>query len=129
MDPAIATYREALKNNPANTDAKLGLSDALAAKGIEVAGDSNNIAAAVPLEEAVTLDPRNDVAYAKLGELYDSRNDTSKARSNYEKALQINPELTTLYVPVGVTYLNGGEIAKAEYTLANAEKRLSLIHI
>lgn len=123
LDPAIATYREALKNNPANTDAKLGLSDALAAKGIEVAGDSNNIAAAVPLEEAVTLDPKNDVAYAKLGELYDSRNDTSKARSNYEKALQINPELTTLYVPVGVSYLNGGEIAKAEHTLANAEKR------
>lgn len=123
LDPAIATYREALKNNPANTDAKLGLSDALAAKGIEVAGDSNNIAAAVPLEEAVMLDPKNDVAYAKLGELYDSRNDGGKARLNYEKALQINPELTTLYVPVGVSYLNSGEIAKAEYSLANAEKR------
>ncbi len=123
LDPAIAAYREALKNNPANSDAKLGLSDALAAKGIEVAGDTNNIAAAVPLEEAVTLDPKNDVAYAKLGEIYDARNDASRARLNYEKALQINPELSTLYVPVGVSYLNGGEIAKAEYSLANAEKR------
>lgn len=123
IDPAIAAYREALKNNPQNDDAKLGLSDALAAKGIEVAGDTNNVAAATYLEEAVALDPKNDVAYAKLGEVYDARNDASKARLNYERALQINPELTTLYVPVGVSYLNGGEIAKAEYSLQNAEKR------
>jgi tetratricopeptide (TPR) repeat protein len=122
-DQAIATYREALKNNPANDDAKSGLSDALAAKGIEVAGDTNNAAAAVHLEEAVTLDPKNDVAYAKLGDIYDARNDATKARVSYEKALAINPELSTLYVPVGVSYLNGGEIAKAEYSLQSAEKR------
>lgn len=122
-DLAIATYRDALKNNPNNLDAKLGLSDALAAKGIEVAGDTNNRAAVVFLEEAVTLDPKNDVAYAKLGELYDAGNDAAKARLNYEKALQINPEFTTLYVPVGVSYLNGGEIAKAEFSMQNAEKR------
>ena len=123
IDPAIASYREALKNNPQNADAKLGLSDALAAKGIDVAGDTNNVAAATYLEEAVVLDPKNDVAYAKLGEVYDARNDSGKARLNYEKALQINPELTALYVPVGISYLNGGEIAKAEYSLQNAEKR------
>lgn len=123
IDPAIAAYREALKNNPQNDDAKLGLSDALAAKGIEVAGDANNITAATYLEEAVKLDSKNDVAYAKLGEIYDSQNDAPKARLNYERALQINPELTTLYVPVGISYLNGGEIAKAEYSLQNAEQR------
>lgn len=123
IDSAIATYREALKNNPQNAEAKLGLSDALAAKGIESAGDTNNIAAAPYLEEAVALDPNNDVAYAKLGEVYDAKNDASKARINYEKALQINPEFTTLYVPVGISYLNGGEIQKAEYSMQNAEKR------
>jgi tetratricopeptide (TPR) repeat protein len=123
IDPAIAAYREALKNNPQNDDAKLGLSDALAAQGIEVAGDANNIAAATYLEEAVKLDPKNDVAYAKLGEVYDARNDATKARFNYERALQINPDLTALYVPVGISYLNGGEIAKAEFSLQNAEKR------
>jgi len=122
-DQAIATYREALKNNPANADAKSGLSDALVAKGIDVAGDTNNAAAAVYLEEAVTLDPKNDVAFAKLGEIYDAKNDTAKARSNYEKALQINPELTAVYVPVGVSYLNSGDVAKAESALQNAEKR------
>jgi len=122
-DQAITTYREALKNNPKNEDAKLGLSDALAAKGIEVAGDTNNVASAVYLEEAVTHDPKNDVAFAKLGEVYDAKNDSTKARVNYEKALVINPELAALYVPVGVSYLNGGDIAKAESSLNNAEKR------
>jgi superkiller protein 3 len=123
IDPAIASYREALKNNPQNADAKLGLSDALAAKGIEVAGDTNNAAAAPFLEEAVALDSNNDVAYAKLGEVYDAKNDAGKARLNYEKALQINPDFTTLYVPIGVSYLDGGEIQKAEYSMQNAEKR------
>ena len=122
-DLAIATYRDALKNNPKNEDAKSGLSDALVAKGIDVAGSANNTAAIVYLDEAIVLDPANDVAFAKLGEIYDAKNDAPKARQNYEKALQINPELAALYVPVGVTYLNGGEIAKAEYSLQNAEKR------
>ena len=123
IDAAILAYRDSLKNNPKNDDAKLGLSDALAAKGIDSAGDTNNIGAAIYLEEAVTLDSKNDVAYAKLGEIYDAGSDPNKARLNYEKALQINPELTALYVPIGVSYLNGGEIAKAEYSLQNAEKR------
>jgi tetratricopeptide (TPR) repeat protein len=123
VDLAITTYREALKNNPQNEDAKLGLSDALAAKGIQVAGDTNNFAAAVYLDESIKLDPKNDVAYAKLGEIYDARNDDTRARLNYEKALQINPELKALYIPVGVSYINGGEIAKAEESLRNAERR------
>ena len=122
-DQAIAAYREALKNDPKNEDAKAGLSEALAAKGIDVAGDTNNPSAAVYLEEAVTLDPKNEVAYAKLGDLYDAKNDATKARLNYEKALEINPDLTALYVPVGMSYFNSGEIAKAENSLQNAEKR------
>ncbi|MEP6703548.1 MAG: tetratricopeptide repeat protein [Acidobacteriota bacterium] len=122
-DQAIAAYREALKNNPKNEDARSGLGDALVAKGIDTAGDVNNIGAAEYLEEAVALDPKNDVAYAKLGDLYDAKNDAAKARLNYEKALAINPELTAVYVPVGMAYLNAGEIAKAENSLQNAERR------
>lgn len=122
-DQAIAAYREALKSNPNNDDARSGLSDALVAKGIDVAGDTNNPAAIVYLDEAITLDPKNDVAHAKLGEIYGARNDDEKALLNYEKALAINPELSTLYVPVGVSYLNKGEVAKADVALQNAEKR------
>jgi tetratricopeptide (TPR) repeat protein len=123
IDQAIATYREALKNNPKNEDAATGLSDALVAKGTVVAGDTSNPAAIVYFDEAIKLDPKNDVAYAKLGELYDAKNDAANARSNYEKALQINPEMKALYVPLSVSYLNAGEIAKAESSMQNAEKR------
>ncbi|MEP7148729.1 MAG: tetratricopeptide repeat protein [Acidobacteriota bacterium] len=123
IDQAIATYREALKNDPNNADAKSGLSDALVEKGIEVSGDTNNVAAIVYLNEAVTLDPKNDLAFAKLGEIYDAQNDGDKARLNYEKGLAINPELAAVYVPLGVLYLDKGEIAKADNALQNAEKR------
>lgn len=123
IDLAITTYRESLKNNPKNEDAKLGLSDALAAKGTQVAGDSNDAAALPFLEEAVTLDPKNDVAYAKLGEIHEARNDVMKARTNYEKAVQINPDLSPVYVTLGASYLNSGDIARAETLLLEAEKR------
>ena len=123
VDRAIVDYREALRAVPTHANAKAGLSEALTAKGIESAGDTGNNAAVPYLTEAISLDPANDVAFAKLGEVYDANNDPAKARTNYEKALQINPELSSLYVPVGMNYVNGGEIAKAETAVQNAEKR------
>ncbi|HKP68780.1 MAG TPA: tetratricopeptide repeat protein [Pyrinomonadaceae bacterium] len=123
VDKAIVDYREALKAVPAHANAKAGLSEALTAKGIESAGDTANTAAVPFLTEAITLDPANDVAYAKLGEVYDANNDPAKALTNYEKALQLNAELASLYVPVGMNYVNAGEIVKAETAAQNAEKR------
>ncbi|MBK7393719.1 MAG: hypothetical protein IPI64_10540 [Chloracidobacterium sp.] len=94
-----------------------GLSNALTAKGIDVAGDTNNEAAIALFEEAVKYDKQNDVAYAKAGAIYDANGKNDKAALNYEKALAINPAYTMLYPPLGVAYLNNGEIAKAETTL------------
>ena len=123
IDRAIVDYREALRIEPTHANAKTGLSQALTAKGIETAGDTGSNAAIPMLEEAVKLDPKNDIAFAKLGEVYDANNDSTKALANYEKALQINPELPSIYVPAGVIYLSNGEIAKAEAAAQNAEKR------
>ena len=123
VNRAVVDYREALRIVPTHANAKAGLSDALTAKGIEAAGDTANNAAIPFLTEAISLDPANEVAYAKLGDVYDANNDPAKARTNYEKALQINPELASVYVPVGMNYLNSGEIAKAETAAQNAEKR------
>jgi len=78
IDRAIVDYREALRILPTHTEAKAGLSEALTAKGIETAGDTGNNAAVPFLTEAITLDPANDVAYAKLGEVYDANNDPAK---------------------------------------------------
>ncbi len=113
-DLAIKNYRDALVQNPKNTRATDGLSNALTAKGIEVAGDANNEAAITYFDEAVKIDKQNDVAYAKMGSIYDAKGQKSKAMVSYEKAIAINPDYTTLYAPLGLAYLDAGEIAKAE---------------
>lgn len=120
-DLAITNYRAALVQNPKNTRASDGLSNALTAKGIDVAGDANNMGAAPYFEEAVKLDKQNDVAYAKLGALYDTKGQGDKAIANYEKAIAINPDYSTLYAPLGLAYLDAGEIAKAESCLQKSE--------
>lgn len=118
---ATTNYREALKANPKNADAMTGLSEALTVKGVEIAGDTNNEAALPYLEEAAKNDPKNSVAFAKLGEVYDTKGANDKAVVNYEKALAIDPELTSLYVPLGLAYIESGDTAKAETYLAKAD--------
>jgi len=120
-DTAIATYRDALVQNPKNSRASEGLSNALTAKGIETAGDSNNQSALVYFNEAVKLDKQNDVAYAKIGAIYDAIGQKDKATANYEKALTINSEYTMLYPSLGLLYMDSGDIAKAESYLQKSE--------
>lgn len=120
-DTAIATYRDALVQNPKNSRASEGLSNALTAKGIETAGDSNNQSALIYFNEAVKLDKQNDVAFAKIGAIYEALGQKDKATANYEKALSINPEYTMLYPPLGLLYMDSGDIAKAEGYLQKAD--------
>ncbi|MEP6848044.1 MAG: tetratricopeptide repeat protein, partial [Acidobacteriota bacterium] len=121
VDGAIANYRQARKEYPKNTNAKDGLSDALTAKGITVAGDSGNLNGAEFLAEAVTLDPKDLAAYAKLGEIYDANDQNAKAIESYESALRIDPAFTEVYVPLGIAYFKAGEIAKADVYATKAE--------
>jgi len=122
IDQAITNFRDALVQNAKNARASEGLSNALTAKGIEVAGDANG-AAAIPLfDEAVKLDKQNDVAYAKLGAIHDARGDDEKAIANYEKALAINAEYTMLYPPLGIAYLEKDNLAKGEAALVKSER-------
>ena len=120
-DLAITNFRAALAQNPKNTRATEGLSNALTAKGIETAGDTNNEAAMPFFEEAIKFDKQNDVAYAKLGAIHDAKGRPDKAVANYEKAVAINPAFTSLYPPLGLAYLDKGEIAKAENYLQKSD--------
>jgi len=120
-DQAIVQYREAIKNNPKNTAAANGLSDALTAKGIDASGPSNSEAGVIYLDEAVKLDAKNDVAYAKLGEIFSSLEQSERAVTNYEKALTANPGFTDVYVPAGLAYLKMGNLAKAEEFATKAD--------
>jgi len=120
-DLAITNFRAALAQNPKNTRATDGLSNALTAKGIETASDTNNEAAMPFFEEAIKFDKQNDVAYAKLGAIHDAKGRPDKAAANYEKAVAINPAFTSLYPPLGLMYLDKGEIAKAENCLQKSD--------
>ena len=120
-DLAITNYRAALVQNPRNKRASDGLSDALTEKGIAAAGDANSESAIVYFDEAIKLDNKNDVAYAKLGSIYDGKKQTAKAILNYEKALAIDPTLGDINTALGLAYLDAGELAKAEACLAKAE--------
>jgi len=121
-DLALTNFRDALKQNAKNVRASDGLSNALTAKGIETAGDANSAAAIPYFEEAARLDPKNDVAFARLGAIYDQQGDDEKAISNYEKAVALNSEYKDLYPQLGIAYAERGEVAKAENHLRNAEK-------
>lgn len=117
---ATVSFRESLKNNPNNADAKVGLSEALTATGIETAGDSANEAAIPFFEEAAKLDPKNEVAFAKLGEIHDERGRNTDAIANYEKALAIDANFSSLYMPLGLAYAQAGNATQAENYLNKA---------
>lgn len=120
-DLAISNYRAALVQNQKNKRASDGLSNALTAKGIEAAGETNDPAAIVHFVEAVKWDTQNDAAYAKLGALYDASGDRAKAIDSYESALAINADYSMLYAPLGIDQIAAGEIAKAEEALRRSE--------
>lgn len=119
-DQAITNYRAAIAQNPKNTRATEGISNALTSKGIDVAGDTNNVAAVAIFEEAVKFDKQNDVAYAKLGSIYDAQGQNAKAITHYEKALGMNAQYTDLHTPLGLAYIEAGEIAAADSSLQKA---------
>ena len=120
-DLAITNYRAALVQNPKNKVAAEGLSTALAWKGIETAGVTSDPDAIPYFEEAIKWDKQNDVAYAKLGGIYDAKGEREKAVANYEKAVAINPQYSMIYAPLGIAYVETGEIAKADGALQKSD--------
>ncbi len=138
VDKAIPLYRKAIEFNPKNTDAQEGLSAALTARGDDILDKALAQDATAEVEytpqsaaasylEAIELDENNAEAYAGLGEVYDSIEDSEgstenkdKAISAYNKALSISAGLTELFAPLGILFFQKGEIAKAETYLAKA---------
>ena len=120
-ETAATEFRTAIELNPENTEAIEGLSEALTAKGLEVAGSDLKEDALVFLNEAVELDPTNAAAFAKLGEIHDAHGRRDEALVNYEKAVALDDSLTALYLPMALAYLEKGDPAKSDAMLAKAE--------
>jgi tetratricopeptide (TPR) repeat protein len=122
IDKSVEYFREANKLNPKNDLARLGLSDALTRKGDDfMALEESKIALAEKFyNEAITFNAENSAAYSGLGEVYDESGDSAKAIASYEKALQIDPDLTDVSAPLGILYYQTGDIAKADTYLKKA---------
>jgi len=118
---AIVDYRGSLKANPKNAESISGLSEALTATGIQAAGDSFDESAVPLLEEAVKLDPKNEVAFTKLAEIHDAKGRNTLAITNYEKALTIDPQLSAVFLPLALAYVESGDAVKADTYLTKAE--------
>lgn len=123
VDAAITDFRASLELNPKNAEAITGLSDALSVKGIEVAGENADEAAMPLFDEAVALNGKNEVAYAKLGEIHDAKGRSAKAIEYYEKALAVDPDMWSIYQPLGLLYAESGNDVKAEEFLAKADAK------
>ncbi len=121
LSGAITNFRETLKVNPKNAAASAGLSQALTAKAMETAGGEDNAEAREYLQEAVKLDAKNDAAFAKLGEMDAAAGRDAEAVVNYQKALAIDPQFTSLYLPLAMAYVETGELEKAGTYIDKAE--------
>lgn len=117
---SVETYREAIRLDPKNADAKLGLSDVLASRGGDLLDGEKPQEAGYFFEEAIKLNDKNSVAYSGLGEIHDALDDNDKAITNYEKALALDAALTELHAPLGVLYYQTNDFAKAEQMLSKA---------
>ena len=122
FETAITSFRESIKLNAKNNEAILGLSEALTAKGIEASGEASTEAGLPFLEEAVKLDPKNAPAYAKLGAIYDASGKNDLAIANYDKAITIDPEFTSVYLPLGMAHAEAKNYVEADVYLTKAEQ-------
>ena len=113
-------FREAFSLDAKNSIAKNGLSEALALRGNDMLAKDKPDDAKKFFDESLTFNPNNAVAYFGLGEMYSGIDDDAKAIASYEKALSLDKALTEIYVPLGILYYQGGEIAKADNLLTKA---------
>lgn len=119
-EKAIEFFKDAVELDAANTAARKGFSDALAAKGSDLLGKGQAAAAKAVFAEALTYDAKNSAAYFGLGDVYTELDQVPEAISNYEKSLENDKGLTEIYVPLGILHFQAGDIAKADDYLTKA---------
>lgn len=125
VQKAAEYLEQAVELDPANTDAKLALSEAYTSLGDAVLEDSELTPAKVQkargyYEFALKYDEKNASAYAGLGQVFDELGDEPQAKSNYEKALAIDPNFKQVYAPLGIIYYNEAKYDKSEEFIEKA---------
>lgn len=67
------------------------------------------------LAKSTSLDPKLDVAYLALGDLYSGRGDFQEAVAAYQKAIRANPANDEAHYRLGLAYKKTGDQAKAQH--------------
>ncbi|MGB9513837.1 MAG: tetratricopeptide repeat protein, partial [Candidatus Acidiferrum sp.] len=83
--------------------------------------DSTNMSAAqAQLERAIQVDPKNALAYLRLGGIYQNQGQTDAALAQYQKALALQPKSAALIALLGNVYLQKNDLATARKYFAQA---------
>jgi len=107
---AIMDGEQAVKSDPKNVNARLGLAAAYAGSGRY--GDAKKT-----LDIAIKLDPKNVKALYMLGVVYKDQGQVDKAIETFKKAAAIEGEIgdiyNDIYFELGKTYADKGDYSKA----------------
>jgi len=89
--------------------------------------DQSNLALEY-LAKAIEKDQSNPTFYFAQGALYDKLKESDKAKTSYEKAVEINPEYFDAYYNLGAIYFNNGAdmLKEANNLPANKQKEYEL---
>jgi Flp pilus assembly protein TadD len=72
------------------------------------------------IEEALSLDPKNSIAYSSLAVLEMSKGNNAKAEAAFTKAVELNPTSSVATLALGNFYWSTGDFARAETHLKQA---------
>lgn len=106
-DAAIESFNQVLKINPVSAESYLNIGSAYSMK-------KNNTMAIEYLKKGLALSPRNVIGLYSLGVCYSETKEYDKAIRSHMEALQVDSEYSPIYGSLGFTFLQSGNIEKAE---------------
>lgn len=124
VEKDLVKYRAAIKDNPNDADAYIGLADVY----LSIEQPKNAVKA---LNKALEIEPRSWNTHFGLGLAYKSMNDVDKATTHFLKAAAIDPNNEFAYYQLGRLYQdekNYGEAIQAYKKSLKVNSTLSDVH-
>jgi len=112
---AGARFKEALKLNPRNVKAHLGLGNTLEAAG-------NDEEAMLHYDEAIRLDSASTLGHINAGNIFLKRKDYARAVAEYETALKLDPDNVFAHFNIGQCHLAAKKYPEALVHLTEAHR-------
>lgn len=113
LSEAVIVLRQAVRDDPGNSDAHLLLGNALALQGLRVQSLKE-------IETAINLSPNSAQAHNQLGIILSRFLDTDAARKAFEDALSLEPNFPEAHVNLGLILAQRGELSLAHEHLDRA---------